>query len=768
MQDLASVIDYLGRSRRLAVAAAIGLGLCSSSAFAVTNVISQSLKDWQSAAGTGRADVLILGDSTVVANGWARAIELGASAKFGLAGSGVMNAGVPNGLDSGTNTNTNNYLKNLSYDFSLTRPAGWSVLDADIPTNRSSYQPDYGQSNSGYRSSFSASAKASAVGGLGFRLGQGASSTPGTRLVPSGAYNLTVWTASQSTGSIGAIRKDSSGNTLATAANVATTTPGTGLQKSVFSFASNSTSGYQDIDVNNVTDTTLFYTRLTKSSASPVAGVTVSGWGIAGGATYHVRDRWNAMSSDGQKAYLNAILDGGGSGKLNVMIFTGINESHETPAASVTRYKNDLQGAIAAVTGTWTAMGLPASDLSFTLFGNYDTTAGGYDTTALRNYAQQAHDVAAANAAVSFVDIHDFQPANPSSYLSDGVHLSQAGAEHFGPKIFDAISVIPTSTWSSSSAGNWNTAANWSGGIPNSIDAVAQFGSTNSSPQSVFTNIPVTVGTLRIDSPNQYVIGGLGSLSLQVSSGTAAVNVLQGNHKISIPVIFASNTNITVSSGATLTIANPMTIKASKTVTQSGNVLIQAPLTIEAGGTLAIAAGATANLAGAPMLGNGASVDVRDGALVIDYHLQSSPAEVVKSQLTRGYAGGEWDGQGINSSTATESIGLGWVEDFVNQSVIVEPAFYGDANLSGSVDSADFNAYAAGYGVIAGGAWQSGDFNYDGKVDTRDFNYLSGNFGASMPPASSRIGAVVPEPSALLILLIPATAIGRHRSRARR
>lgn len=52
--------------------------------------------------------------------------------------------------------------------------------------------------------------------------------------------------------------------------------------------------------------------------------------------------------------------------------------------------------------------------------------------------------------------------------------------------------------------------------------------------------------------------------------------------------------------------------------------------------------------------------------------------------------------------------------------------YYGDSNLSGNVDSMDFTAMLAGYGLASGGKWATGDYNYDDKVNTLDFDQARG------------------------------------------
>lgn len=75
------------------------------------------------------------------------------------------------------------------------------------------------------------------------------------------------------------------------------------------------------------------------------------------------------------------------------------------------------------------------------------------------------------------------------------------------------------------------------------------------------------------------------------------------------------------------------------------------------------------------------------------------------------------------------------------------PFLSGDANLDGTVDVSDFNAWN-GNKFTSTAAWCSGDFNADGVVDVGDFNLWNGNKFTTSDVAS------VPEPSACTTFLI--------------
>jgi hypothetical protein len=74
----------------------------------------------------------------------------------------------------------------------------------------------------------------------------------------------------------------------------------------------------------------------------------------------------------------------------------------------------------------------------------------------------------------------------------------------------------------------------------------------------------------------------------------------------------------------------------------------------------------------------------------------------------------------------------------------------GDADLSGTVDIADFTIWLNHFG--GAGGWGDGNFTgvSDTDIDIADFTIWLNNFGSSVAPAP--VAAVVPEPSALMLM----------------
>jgi hypothetical protein len=156
---------------------------------------------------------------------------------------------------------------------------------------------------------------------------------------------------------------------------------------------------------------------------------------------------------------------------------------------------------------------------------------------------------------------------------------------------------------------------------------------------------------------------------------------------------------------------------------------------------------------------SGGVLDLTDNALVVDY-TGGSPLNAVRSLLTSGYAAGAWNGAGIRSSTAaggtTHALGYAEATDLYtvfpatfaglsvdNTSVLVRYVRYGDANLGGNVDLADFNKLASNFGASPR-SWSQGNFDYDNDVDLSDFNKMASNFGlATAPTAAAGRGSVL-------------------------
>src|SRR6185295_14198137 len=123
-------------------------------------------------------------------------------------------------------------------------------------------------------------------------------------------------------------------------------------------------------------------------------------------------------------------------------------------------------------------------------------------------------------------------------------------------------------------SGDWNVAANWAlGSVPNAVDATADFLDVITTAHTIFTDTPVTVGSMTFNNPNSYVIAGAGSLSIDVSSGSGALNVsgASGSHKINLPLFINDNTTANIAANTTLTLADPVVVAGGSALTKTGS-----------------------------------------------------------------------------------------------------------------------------------------------------------------------------------------------------
>lgn len=353
---------------------------------------------------------------------------------------------------------------------------------------------------------------------------------------------------------------------------------------------------------------------------------------------------------------------------------------------------------------------------------------------------------------------------------------------------FDAAATAPnqwtldSSINTNSTDTNWTNAANWQGGVPNAVGAAANLLRRATTAQTVTVGAPITLGSLTFDNVNSYTLSGSGSIMMDTTAGDASIAVRnRGSHTISVPIHFTDNTDLNVDHAATLNVGGSLNNLGGRSLTKSGNGVlnINGPQ-VHGPGAIFNAIGGTTNFntdAGAPGAANlnlvatgastrvnlnvdqhlaslditsGAKVDAVSSFITIDY-VGATPVANVRSMIASAYSGGAWTGSGLTSSIADAAHGVGFTDD--GNLITLHLTRYGDADLSGNVNLADFNRLASNFG--AGGAfWFMGDFNYDALVNLADFNLLAANFGLAASPDGptpqdwANLASVVPEPGA--------------------
>ena len=148
-----------------------------------------------------------------------------------------------------------------------------------------------------------------------------------------------------------------------------------------------------------------------------------------------------------------------------------------------------------------------------------------------------------------------------------------------------------------------------------------------------------------------------------------------------------------------------------------------------------------------------ATLDLGDNAMIVHYvpAQEATEKSLFNSLLTSGYAGGAWNGPGIDSSAAandpSHNTALGWFDqndlgvvsvngdsaDFADgNEIVVKDTVYGDTDLSGKLDSTDSANMSLGQRG-GGSGWGFGDFNYDGTTaGSADYQIFNAHLPVSL------------------------------------
>jgi len=235
-------------------------------------------------------------------------------------------------------------------------------------------------------------------------------------------------------------------------------------------------------------------------------------------------------------------------------------------------------------------------------------------------------------------------------------------------------------------------------------------------------------------------LAGVGNSSFTYADvQTRVIDPLTGSDSLSMGLTVTASFPVAPAGGGIVT-RNLLSLSLG----MAAHLIVATASTRNTGRTLLIIQSAT--------LGPAATIDLGGN----DTDFTSTPLRTMKGWLTTGYAGGNWNGTGIDSSFAsadtTHLTALGMMQ--INQvgspifssgntfdkttpgaaDVLVKCTYYGDFNLDGKVDRSDYSLIDNGYlNHLAG--WFNGDFNYDGVVNGSDYTLIDNAFnmqGASL------------------------------------
>ncbi|HWP39283.1 MAG TPA: hypothetical protein VNL70_00055, partial [Tepidisphaeraceae bacterium] len=125
------------------------------------------------------------------------------------------------------------------------------------------------------------------------------------------------------------------------------------------------------------------------------------------------------------------------------------------------------------------------------------------------------------------------------------------------------------------------------------------------------------------------------------------------------------------------------------------------------------------------------------------------------------------------------------ISGLVGNEVLVKFTYFGDADLSGSIDATDYSLIDNGY-VNSLTGWLNGDFDYSGSIDATDYALIDNAYVNQAGPLAEALIAeharmfggeylaalraiqsgVIPEPAAMAAMAMSICWLGRPRRKA--
>ena len=141
--------------------------------------------------------------------------------------------------------------------------------------------------------------------------------------------------------------------------------------------------------------------------------------------------------------------------------------------------------------------------------------------------------------------------------------------------------------WAADVSGDATSAFSWSPATqPNSNQLTVLLGDAISQSRVLFADTDIKMKSLQFDNTNSYVLAGQGSLILEADAGNASVDVVAGSHEFQVLVDLASDLDVTVPPGSTLTFNHGLDLNGfTLNKLGLGDLVINNSLTLD-GGTI--------------------------------------------------------------------------------------------------------------------------------------------------------------------------------------
>jgi autotransporter-associated beta strand protein len=207
-------------------------------------------------------------------------------------------------------------------------------------------------------------------------------------------------------------------------------------------------------------------------------------------------------------------------------------------------------------------------------------------------------------------------------------------------RILLSVSDATLTEWNAGGGdGKWTTAANWTGGVPNSAGAVAKFGPIPVAAGTVAVDGAKTVGGILFDNAASYTIAGTGANTITLNNGVAAatITVTNGDHTIAAPLVLTTSANASTGAGRTLTVSGNISGTQTFIASGTGTTILTGTNTYGrtsvASGTLQISNGGTSGTLGTGDVTidpGGVLVFNRSNDLTVANNISGAGAQVTK------------------------------------------------------------------------------------------------------------------------------------------
>ena len=390
--------------------------------------------------------------------------------------------------------------------------------------------------------------------------------------------------------------------------------------------------------------------------------------------------------------------------------------------------------------------------------------AGTY--TAVATYAGDALYLPATSAPATFVvsATAGATPLNllaaPAYYLrlnADGQHLDVwANATGTGTPAQSVLLATTSSIGITGAAGGTIVTVDLSGGDPLVASGLTFAGVAGAANVLTVTDAgDAGNAAFAATADTVYVTAGVAALMPLTYANVSAVNVVAGSGTDTLTQLAQPGRGSTSLAFTRTTASDSLTVNAGTFTYPAAGAYVLNGLTVGAGAKVVMAAPATPATRAVLVIRNlkvatdasgawAGTLDLAGNDLIV----RGGGLATVSSLATSGFANGLWTGPGLaNAAAATDArhrMALGVIQNlaadgmsplytsFDGQSVaatdvLVRSTYYGDLNLDGMVNAADYTRLDVGYvGHLTG--WASGDVNYDGVVDGTDYTLIDNTF----------------------------------------